>query len=61
MEQRPKVGSKWRAGQGQIFVVLEVVDIKDHTWVHYREKNTSKEYSCFLESFYSRFTETPNE
>ena len=60
-EQRPKIGSRWRASQGQIFVVIDIVDIKDHTWVHYREKDTSQEYSCFLESFYDRFTETPNE
>lgn len=61
MEQKPKPGSKWRASQGQMFVVLEVVDVKDQTWVHYREKDKSQEYSCFLESFYSRFTEATNE
>ena len=52
MEQRPEVGSKWRGSQRQVFVVIEVVEIKDHTWVHYRERDTPKEYSCFLESFY---------
>jgi hypothetical protein len=61
MERRPEVGSKWRGGHRQVFVVIEVVDVKDHTWVHYRERDTPKEYSCFLESFYSRFTELTNE
>ena len=61
MENRPKVGSRWRGSQGTIFIIIDLVDIKDHIWVHYREDNKSKEYSCFLESFYSRFTELTNE
>lgn len=56
------VGSRWWAGQGDKFVVIDIITIEGHTWVHYRdEKNNEapKEYSCYLESFLSRFTGLP--
>jgi hypothetical protein len=58
-------GSVWESN-GKKFMVIHVVELDGHTWVHYREnimnKATSdcKEYSCYLESFISRFNKTPD-
>lgn len=54
-------GSKWWAGQGEQFVVLDVITIEGYTWVHYRNdgKNPTTEYSCYLESFLQRFSPLP--
>jgi hypothetical protein len=54
-------GSRWWAGQGNKFIVLDVVTIDGHTWVHYRDDNKEnpREYSCYLSSFLSRFTGLP--
>lgn len=54
--------SLWCDGQGQKFQILDVVDIEGKTWVHYinRTAPTSKEYSCYAESFVSRFMPVPN-
>lgn len=56
------VGSRWWAGDNQRFVVIDVVTIEGHTWVHYRDdknKENPREYSCYLESFLSRFSGLP--
>ena len=56
------VGSQWWAGQGEKFVIIDIITIEGYTWVHYREdknKENPKEYSCYLESFLSRFSELP--
>jgi predicted negative regulator of RcsB-dependent stress response len=56
------VGSRWWANEGKQFIVLSVVTIEGYTWVHYREDNNkenSREYSCYLDSFLSRFNELP--
>ncbi len=57
-----RVGSRWWAGQGEKFFVLDIVTIEGYTWVHYRDDNNKenpKEYSCYLESFLTRFSELP--
>ena len=60
-----KAGSKWQSGDHKVFVVIETVTSDDgNTWVHYcNEKlatnGTLLEYSCFQESFLSRFTPLP--
>ena len=60
-----KEGSKWWAGCDKKFVVLHVIEQDGHTWVHYRdEKNRlsesgPREYSCYVESFLSRFSPQP--
>jgi hypothetical protein len=46
----------WSTRDQNEFLVLEVVDIEDHTWVHYRNIKTGQEYSCYVESFKQRFT-----
>jgi hypothetical protein len=57
-----KVGSTWGTADRKKFVVLSVVDTEDgHRWVHYRSNNGEepKEYSCYEESFVSRFSPLP--
>jgi hypothetical protein len=56
------VGSRWWAGQGERFVVLDIITIEGYTWVHYRDdksKENPREYSCYIESFLQRFSELP--
>jgi hypothetical protein len=56
-----KLGSKWTASNGKKFRVLNLVEIDGNQWIHYIEdgKEDPREFSCFLESFLSRFTEGP--
>ena len=58
-------GSKWDNGQGKIFRVLHTIEVEGHTWVHYIKDNApedeTREYSCYQESFLSRFTPLPEE
>lgn len=58
-----KQGSKWDDGKGKIFRVIQIVQIEGHTWIHYIKDNTpedeTREYSCYQESFLSRFTPLP--
>lgn len=60
-----KVGSIWRTAEDKRFMVINVVEAEGHTWVHYREHSNkkpaveSKEYSCYVESFVERFSESP--
>jgi hypothetical protein len=56
------VGSRWWAGSGVKFIVINVITIEGYTWVHYRDDNSKenpREYSCYLDSFLSRFSELP--
>jgi hypothetical protein len=60
---KPKQGSRWTGhGSHEVFRVLNTIDMKDgHTWVHYcKESDGEQNYSCYLESFLERFTETVN-
>jgi hypothetical protein len=65
MNTQVKAGSVWGSNDKK-FMVIHVVELDGHTWVHYREnlhnKATSdcKEYSCYLESFLSRFNKLPD-
>jgi hypothetical protein len=56
-----KQGSKWVSNDDKIFHVIDVVQIEGHTWVHYirEDKNAPTEYSCYIESFISRFRSLP--
>ena len=57
-------GSRWQ-GQDHFFRVIDIVDIDGQLWVHYIKENftddVNREYSCFVESFLSRFREAPND
>ena len=58
-----KQGSKWDDGKGNIFRVIQIVQIEGHTWVHYINdrllEDENREYSCYQESFLSRFSPLP--
>jgi hypothetical protein len=61
-----KVGSKWSGSSNtNIFRVIHVIELEGHTWIHYiKEKapeDTNREYSCYEESFLSRFRELPDD
>ena len=59
-----KIGSKWSGGEGRTFRVISVTEIDGKTWVFYRAENSDsepREFSCFQESFLSRFTPMVNE
>ena len=60
-----KVGSKWVGNENNIFRVIHVIDLDDHTWIHYIKDNapeeSTREYSCYEESFLSRFREIPSD
>lgn len=52
-----KIGSRWWAGGDYYFVVTRISNSETSTWIHYKEVGSTKEYSCYLESFLSRFKE----
>jgi hypothetical protein len=54
-----ETGQIWESTNKE-FRVIDVVDIEDHTWVHYKNQQTGQEYSCYKESFESRFTPIVN-
>lgn len=58
-----KEGSKWVGNDNDQFHVIHVVELDGHTWVHYIKENapehSAREYSCYLESFLSRFRAIP--
>lgn len=56
----PKNGSKWTSHNGFIiFRVLHTIELDGRTWIHYcDDSDGEKTYSCYVESFLERFTET---
>ena len=60
MTEQIKLGSKW-GSVDKTFVVIGVVEQLGHIWIHYREDigPEPKEYSCYMESFVSRFRPLP--
>ena len=59
----PKIGSRWVGQNGYvIFRILNTIEMDDgHTWVHYcLDADGEQTYSCYVESFLERFTETVN-
>lgn len=57
-----KEGSRWTGSDyRQVFVVLSVVHTDGAIWVHYRDEkgDPPREYSCYKDSFLSRFTKLP--
>jgi hypothetical protein len=61
----PKNGSRWLSNDGQKFRVCSTIEIDGNIWVHYIKEDArdtkTREYSCYLESFLTRFRETANE
>jgi hypothetical protein len=60
-----KEGTLWEGVEGRRFRVIHVVEQDGHQWVHYRNeprgliKEPIREYSCYIESFESRFRQVP--
>ncbi len=56
-----KERTRWSSGDGKVFHVISRVTIGDHVWIHYilEDKEESKEFSCYEESFLARFTPLP--
>ena len=57
-----KQGSCWTGSDhNKKFVVINEIVIEGVVWVHYRDAvgDPPKEYSCYRESFLSRFTALP--
>ena len=49
----------WHGNNGEEFLVLHVVELDGHRWVHYRDVK-GKEYSCYEEAFELRFRQHVN-
>lgn len=54
-----ETGQIWQSTDKE-FRVIDVVDIDDHTWIHYKNQQTGQEHSCYQESFEMRFTQIVN-
>jgi hypothetical protein len=62
-----KPNTRWWDGNGAYFHILAVTNIEGKDWVHYIKEGDVREdrlpgeneYSCFLESFVSRFIKAP--
>ena len=58
-----KNGSKWSGSDGKVFIVIGTMIVEGKSWVYYRSENQKdhmpKEFSCYEESFLSRFTPLP--
>lgn len=56
-------GSKWCSAEGTVFVVIQTAEIENKNWVHYRlmyqKPHLPEEFSCYEESFLSRFRQLP--
>lgn len=58
-----KQGTQWGGSDGNLFHVINVIDLEGHTWVHYQQDNIdeSRLFSCWVESFVARFKPVFNE
>jgi len=58
-----KAGSGWWTSSGQQFVVISTALVEGKEWVYYRSSkpkdDTPQEFSCYKESFLSRFSPLP--
>jgi len=56
-------GSIWSSPDGRTFQVINEIEREGIAWVHYRridsEYDEPKEFSCYKESFLSRFYQLP--
>lgn len=56
-------GSRWSGNDGKVFIVINTINVDGHDWIYYRSEkpvdHLPKEFSCYTESFLSRFTPLP--
>ena len=50
----------WTSSNQTDFRVIAVIDVDNHTWVHYINTKTGQEHSCYKDSFISRFNPIVN-
>jgi hypothetical protein len=53
-----KEGTRWMSADGKAFHVIHRIELDGQIWIHYIEENKEncREYSCYEDSFLSRFT-----
>jgi hypothetical protein len=58
-----KEGTRWSSSDGNVFHVINVIEVNGHTWVHYEQDDVPecRLFSCWIESFVSRFSPVLNE
>ena len=58
-----KEGSRWNGVDRKTFIVLAEVYTDEAVWIHYRDEHGEppREYSCYKDSFLSRFTLNANQ
>lgn len=57
-----KEGSRWTGNDhSKKFIVLHEIEQDGYDWIHYRDEkgDPPKEYSCYKDSFLSRFRALP--
>lgn len=58
-----KNGSRWHGSDSTVFVVIGTMLVEGKDWVYYRAEKPKDhmpaEYSCYQESFLSRFRPLP--
>jgi hypothetical protein len=63
MSEKIEAGSIWSSAGGVHFCVISEVHVDDHDWIYYRmidkETEEAKEFSCYKDSFLSRFYQVP--
>jgi len=56
-------GTRWSSNDGKVFIVISTTVVENKDWVYYRSEkavdNMPKEFSCYKESFVSRFFPLP--
>jgi hypothetical protein len=55
-----KQGQVWSNMDRKEFRIINITEIENRTWVHYINTKTGQEYSCYKESFESRFSPVLN-
>ena len=65
MNKQIELGSVWTSINGVHFQVISEIHIEGNDWIYYRmidkETGESKEFSCYKESFLSRFYQIPKD
>jgi hypothetical protein len=58
-----KNGSKWQDSTNRVFIVIGTMIVEGKEWIYYRlekpEDHLPNEFSCYTESFLTRFLPMP--
>ena len=65
MSEQIEAGSVWTSTNGLHFQVISETHVDGNDWIYYRRITTqteeTKEFSCYKESFLSRFYQIPKD